>query len=326
MKLEEHTSVFGEGSTIEVSKMNASLVANDKRDISRDDPCKQLLTSPGVLAFILKNVIEEFKDEPLDEIKQQVTGQLKTEFISSDIHLKPTEYNSITDGLIRYDVLLDVKSKHICTVDIEIQSNEDPGYPLTTRGVYYLSRLISKQLGDVTGSTKYNALHKVYSIWLCPKTPRNEQGGISRFKFQCVDNGAHLNRDNLLGVDLMELIFIRAGTNSSTDIMKFINGLKRDREQLMRLISIDEEVETYMSFWEEERAEFREEDKAAGRAEGRAEGKVEGAKAVCYSIISRQKALGKNEGEIINILVDLCGMQEEDARKYMDSYNSKYSG
>lgn len=38
---------------------------------------------------------------------------------------------------------------------------------LTRRGIYYAARLITSQKGTVFKNDDYNAIKKVYSIWIC---------------------------------------------------------------------------------------------------------------------------------------------------------------
>ena len=78
-------------------------------------------------------------------------------------------------------------------INIEIQDDFYPGYPLSARGVYYGSRMLSMQYEDqIKGShyenlkkvysiwiCRYENLKKVYSIWICLNPPKEERGSIT---------------------------------------------------------------------------------------------------------------------------------------------------
>lgn len=58
-------------------------------------------------------------------------------------------------------------------INLEIQLNDTPGYPLVTRGFYYCARMISEQYGTIFTGEHYEKLQKVYSIWICPDPAKN---------------------------------------------------------------------------------------------------------------------------------------------------------
>ena len=314
--MEEQTDYFG--TKIEVDASTHSLVSNHDKDLTLDAAGKQLITNPRVIAFIMKNTIDVFQQQSIDEICSQLSNPASDTYVRPDIHYSPTEHTSLTDGTIRFDVLVDTTNGHICTVDIELQGSISQGYQLTTRGVYYLSRLISKQLRDITGPAKYRHIHKVYSIWLCPKTAEFEKGGISRFKMECVDNGAGMGAAALAGADMMEMIFIRAGKDNSTDIMKFINGLKRDREQLTHLFELQEEVTDYMEFFKELEQDIREEVRAKVEDEVRAEVedevRAEVLQSACLKYAKNRLLADIPEDTIASALISIFDLSEKDAK------------
>ncbi len=55
-------------------------------------------------------------------------------------------------------------------INIEIQNDDTPGYPIPKRSIYYGSRLISAQRGSVFKDHEYGKLKKVVSIWICEST------------------------------------------------------------------------------------------------------------------------------------------------------------
>ena len=75
-----------------------------------------------------------------------------------DVDALSTELNSVTDKIIRYDVrfeaynpkLSNEKMTFFLHIDIEVQNDYRPGYPIVKRGIYYAARDISAQLGVLT--------------------------------------------------------------------------------------------------------------------------------------------------------------------------------
>ena len=87
----------------------------------------------------------------------------------------PVELSSVTDKLIRYDVRFEAVNPKLSNemltfflhIDIEVQNDYKPGYPIIKRGIYYAARDICSQLGVLTEETNYDVLRKAYSIWIC---------------------------------------------------------------------------------------------------------------------------------------------------------------
>ena len=70
---------------------------------------------------------------------------------------------------IRFKALLPGSNEPVqLIVNLEIQVDDTPGYPLVTRGFYYCARMISEQYGTVFTGEDCGKLQKVYSIWICP--------------------------------------------------------------------------------------------------------------------------------------------------------------
>ena len=321
--MEESTSFFTNRTAINTQGYAA--IQDHKVNLSRDEAGKQFISNPKVLAYIIKHTIDAFKDSTLEEIVAQLSDTSTSDIVDPGIHFMPTEASSITDGVIRFDTVVDTTSGHICTIDIELQGDLNPGYQLTTRGIYYLSRLISRQLDNVTGPTKYSRIHKVYSIWLCPKTSATTAGGISNFKMQCVQNGANLSQAALAGADMMEMTFVHAGYDDTTEIVKFVNGLYRDRAKLNEIFELQEEVDTYMGFFEEvieeKAAEAAAEAAAKAAEEGRAEGRAEGIIAGEHGVYIKcaKKMLGNQlaDFEIIRDLAEMFDLAESKAEEIL---------
>ena len=93
------------------------------------------------------------------------------------------------------------------TVNIEIQKDETPGYPLICRAIYYLARLISRQKGTAFVKDHYEKLHKVYSIWICTDTAKKRRNTIIEYSMDRHMLYGPEIKDNL-NCDKMSAIFI----------------------------------------------------------------------------------------------------------------------
>lgn len=51
-------------------------------------------------------------------------------------------------------------------INIEVQVDPTPGYPILKRGIYYCSRMLSEQFGTEFLDEHYEDMKKVVSIWI----------------------------------------------------------------------------------------------------------------------------------------------------------------
>lgn len=67
-------------------------------------------------------------------------------------------------------------------VNIEIQQDFFPGYPLLKRGIFNVSRQISSQYGTVFTHSQYEKIRKVYTIFICPYPAKAYKNTITRYR------------------------------------------------------------------------------------------------------------------------------------------------
>ena len=209
-----------------------------------DAECKLLLSSREILAVILKETIDEYKDYSREEI----IGFIEPDSIESDREVSPGRTNSQIQGdtqefaalnekVSRFDIRLRAKNPRLSKeniviklhIDVEPQKSYNPGYPIEKRGMYYLSRELSSQLSLVTDSTDYEQLEKCYSIWIClDDIPKGEQNSVSFYEMTNIKNiGTCITKKE--DYDLLTLVIIRLGK-------KEYNGEKKDEGyDLLRL-------------------------------------------------------------------------------------------
>lgn len=101
-------------------------------------------------------------------------------------------------------------------LDVEAQKEYRPGYPIEKRGFYYISRLLSSQLENITEGTGYAGLQKVYSIWIClgKDIPKGDQQTITRF-YVAKEDVIGSARSKPEDYDLLELVILRLGNKET---------------------------------------------------------------------------------------------------------------
>ena len=220
-------------------------------DARLDRQAKKLLSYKAFDAWILKSCVKEFAPYSVKYISEHCLSgdaevaehavhpdQLdRSERISGDDMLTAlnSESSSISEGTVYYDVRFNAVvpeggNSVTLIINIEIQTDDKPGYELVTRGMYYCARMISEQHGTVFSGEHYGKIQKVYSIWICPSTPQSRKNGIFRY---------HMVEEPVLGkpyvrqkaYDLEEVIVLNlgeAGSETDSDILNLLNTLFSD--------------------------------------------------------------------------------------------------
>lgn len=214
-------------------------VADEKA--SYDAACKRLLSEKIILAWIMKNCLEEYRDCDVNEIAEKYiegTPQVGEVAVAPDesnrvsvIQGAGNEDTSLTEGTIFYDIrflaIAPVSAELIrLIINIEAQNDFYPGYPLIKRGIYYCSRMISAQYGTEFTNSHYENIKKVYSIWICMNPPKSRENSITRY-YIAEENLAGSVKERKADYDLMAAVMICLGKeeDSGTDLLKLLNVL-----------------------------------------------------------------------------------------------------
>ena len=163
-----------------------------------DQAAKKVLSQKKILALILKRTVEEFKEAAIPDI---VTKYIEGTPLISQIPVHPDETNidgerihgdnvedgSLSEGMVRYDILFHalVPGTHepiMLIINIEAQNSARPGYSLLKRAAYYASRMISSQRGRDFHGDEYDKIRKVYTIWICMNAPKETGNSINRYR------------------------------------------------------------------------------------------------------------------------------------------------
>ncbi len=214
-------------------------VADEKA--SYDAACKRLLSEKIILAWIMKNCLEEYRDCDVEEIAEKYiegTPQVGEVAVAPDesnrasmIQGAGNEDASLTEGTVTYDIRFlataPVSGELIRLIlNVEAQNDFYPGYPLIKRGIYYCSRMVSAQYGTEFTNSHYENIKKVYSIWICMNPPKNRENSITRY-YIAEENLVGSVKERKADYDLMAAVMICLGkeADSGTDLLKLLNVL-----------------------------------------------------------------------------------------------------
>lgn len=259
---------------------------------TKDADAKNILKFRAVLASILKYAIEEYNNCDWNTILDRIPASTKDG--ESDLYVQEENSEDLEDRKhIDFDILFHTKGDDQAKVsiwcDIEPQgsymtrTDSPSSYDLASRGVYYLSRMISRQLVSGTRLSGYRHLHKCYSIWICFDHLGDKKWipTVSRYRFSPVTilPDDTLPPDNeRAAADLMELIIVRAGGDVSDEesLVGLVNALWRDTDKLDKYIPRTYAGYAAVNEGVDDMCDMREVWRAQGRAEGRDEGAVKG--------------------------------------------------
>jgi hypothetical protein len=218
-------------------------------DLARYDECaKKLLSYDVIVAWILKSCTKEFSQYSVQFIMDNCLRE-KPEISRRAVHQDQPDNDQVLDGdrsiekgnsestaireqTIYYDIRFKAyvpgKDEPIMLIiNLEIQLDDTPGYPLVKRGFYYCARMISEQYGTVFTNERYQDLCKVYSIWVCPSPAKKRENGI--FRYHTVEDVVYGASDvKQPDYDLMEVVVLNLGDadrKNNREILDLLNVL-----------------------------------------------------------------------------------------------------
>lgn len=224
-----------------------------------DNACKRLLSEKSILAWILHTCLDEYKEIPVREIAEQYiegtpeigtvgvlpeqTNRIQETYNGSKIQGLPNDDASINEGNVRYDIRFraiapspEPEEEYIqLIINVEAQNQYYTTYPLITRAMYYLSRMLSAQHGTEFEHSHYEKIKKVYSIWVCTDPPKERQNTIVRYHMAeelFLGDPKHLEaaKEKKSHYDLLSAIVIslqggRADIHDDDTLMKLLDVL-----------------------------------------------------------------------------------------------------
>lgn len=271
----------------------------------------------------MKHIITDFKDVSLAEIEKALPCE--NQFYIKEIHESDEDAKHIA-----FDLLFTFKY-FSNTFDIDIWCDIEPqsrymekgksidSYDLAARGVYYLARMLSRQLVSGTDTSSYGCLRKCYSIWICFDNLENKlfKPCVTDYRLQLDELKSYGERgerelEEQRAADLLELVIIKLGGNSDNELINFLHALFRDPENLTTYIPAEHECYTMFTKEVSDMCNLGDLREAKGRAEGKVEGKVEGRVEGKAEVAYRYYKEHHNLAEALNI----TGISIEDLLKY----------
>lgn len=243
--------VSGSKHKIGGSLKNAIKSAGDKAKY--DASCKGILKERMVLAHILKETVPEYANCQIKDIANQY---IEPDTIRPDVPVSRNLTNilglseedaAINEGTVRFDVKFLAKSPlkekgTLITLFFDVEAQKDrTDYPIEKRAEFYGARVLSAQVGDITENIDYNALCKVYSIFICFDVPNYKANTVSRYAFAKEDVLGTCNSVKKTDYDLIQVVIIRLSKNDDLignnllDLLHVLFGQAGYEEKLRQL-------------------------------------------------------------------------------------------
>ncbi len=161
-----------------------------------DAVCKEILNCRQILAGIMKGALEEYRNCSIADIVNRYiepeTVSLSEPVYRNQARVMGTgvEDSTITEGKVIYDVIFRARYPG-CSgrelglrINVEAQNDYNPGYPISSRAVFYCARALSAEPGYISEKMDYRKLEKVYSIWICTGEgiPKSKQFSVSLYR------------------------------------------------------------------------------------------------------------------------------------------------
>ena len=209
-----------------------------------DECCKSILAEKIILAWIMNACVEEYKGIDPNEIAEKyIEGEPEIGSVgvfpgqtNRKIHGLPNEDSVPGERGVRFDIRFSAIAPDgggviKLIINVEAQNKYYNSYPLITRGIYYLSRMISAQYGVEFDKSHYENIKKVYSIWVCTDPPKSRVNTMTRYRIaeEPVIGDA---REDPRHYDLMNAVLLCLGSTSeeSRGVFKLLETLLTDEK------------------------------------------------------------------------------------------------
>lgn len=215
---------------MQVNTYLADSIERTEYESQYDDCAKTLTASIPVLARILKQTVEELRDNSLADIENCIEGSPQVQLCTSDnqeentkekITGNNTESTIVHEGTVRYDIRFYVilpkrKVRIKIILNVELQKQYRKKYYLVTRGIFYCARMLSEQKGTEFIKDNYQDIKKVYSIWLCTDAPEKIANTISEYTMTRKEIYGDFNEEERY--DLLTVVLVRISTKENGEV------------------------------------------------------------------------------------------------------------
>lgn len=227
----------------------SNTIDSTKDKIQYDEHVRQILKDKGILAYILKYAVKEFKDYSIDDAKAAIDGEPEVAIRSVRPEAVSTLENESKipgEGKMYFDILFYAVTndgyRQKMYINIEAQKSFYPGYDLVTRGIVYPARLISQQMDVEYTADNYDGVKKVYSVWICMNAPEKKHSykkvadSIVEYSIKPTILYPHNATDDEIATgryDLMSTVFINLNSqntiNSKNVLISMLSTLLSDK-------------------------------------------------------------------------------------------------
>lgn len=227
----------------------SNTIDSAKDKIQYDEHVRQILKDKGILAYILKYAVKEFKDYSIDDAKVAIDGEPEVAIRSVRPEAVSTLENESKipgEGKMYFDILFYAVTndgyRQKMYINIEAQKSFYPGYDLVTRGIVYPARLISQQMDVEYTADNYDGVKKVYSVWICMNAPEKKHSykkvadSIVEYSIKPTILYPHNATDDEIATgryDLMSTVFINLNSqntiNSKNVLISMLSTLLSDK-------------------------------------------------------------------------------------------------
>jgi hypothetical protein len=227
----------------------SNTIDSAKDKIQYDEHVRQILKDKGILAYILKYAVKEFKDYSIDDAKAAIDGEPEVAIRSVHPEAVSTLENESKipgEGKMYFDILFYAVTndgyRQKMYINIEAQKSFYPGYDLVTRGIVYPARLISQQMDVEYTADNYDGVKKVYSVWICMNAPEKKHSykkvadSIVEYSIKPTILYPHNATDDEIATgryDLMSTVFINLNSqntiNSKNVLISMLSTLLSDK-------------------------------------------------------------------------------------------------
>ena len=260
---------------------------------SYDSQSKNLLSHKIFLARILSHVLSEFINRSDEYIIKCIESNPLVGSLSVNtgelIEGRENQISFISEGSNTFDICFDIyipqdREAEKRIIDVEIQNNYYPGYPLENRAEFYAGRMMSMQYGREFERMEYDKLRKVYSIWINTNPPKHLRNTIYEKKMipELIHGEGRMTKER----QLMNIVMMNLGEpEECTGILRMLavilsNKIKAyEKKEILEKeygIKIDERIEEEMKDMCDLADAIEREGIDKGRKEGIEQGKQQG--------------------------------------------------
>ena len=205
------------------TELKNAVLATDLK--AQYDACaKKLLGYKDILARILIEAVEEFREISPEEVKSLIEDDIQIGKVPVDPGITNvivgvdengkeiigmnTVNEEVNAGYILFDIIFYVRLKEgrsKIIINVEAQRKEPTEYDILNRAIFYVSREISSQKNREFVNSNYNDIKKVYSIWICMNMPEDSMNHIHLTNDTIIGNQIWKGREDLVNIVMIGL-------------------------------------------------------------------------------------------------------------------------